>query len=153
MAETWNACGVVVKGDCTGCYVWKWDDNTYFVVGAGVNNYNVAKNAPSCQIGLWKDFGYIWELQGFLKKYKKCELTTNTIEKIVEVSSQQSGPNGDAFIRGALVGGIGMGIATAMKSTSSSSTLAVYLKNGKKMLIEFYGIPNARMFQNDLFIF
>ena len=80
-------------------------------------------------------------------------MTTNTIEKIVEVSSQQSGPNGDAFIRGALVGGIGMGIATAMKSTSSSSTLAVYLKNGKKMLIEFYGIPNARMFQNDLFIF
>ena len=153
MAETWNACGVVVKGDCTGCYVWKWDDNTYFVVGAGVNNYNVAKNAPSYQIGLWKDFGYIWELQEFLKKYKKCELTTNTIEKIVEVSSQQSGPNGDAFIRGALVGGIGMGIATAMKSTSSSSTLAVYLKSGKKMLIEFYGIPNARMFQNDLFIF
>lgn len=153
MAEIWNAAGVVVKGDCAGYYVWKWDDDKYLVVGPGVNSYDVAKNAPTYKIGLWKDFTDIFDFQHFLKKYTKCELTTNTIEKIVEVNSQQNGPSGDAFIRGALVGGLGLGLATAMKSTSSSSTLAVYLKNGTKMLIEFYGIPNARQFQQDLFIF
>lgn len=139
------AFGQVASGDYAGCTVWKMTDNEYVVVRGAQTSYKIGY--------LGCDFGTLSQLANFLKLRQECSLTTETIEKIVEASSYTSGPDARAFIDGALTAGVGYGMAKAMNSAYSRASVAVYLKDGKKMMIEFFSIENARIFQNNLFIF
>ena len=119
------AAGVVAKGDYAGCYVWKWDSDNYFVVG-GWN----AK--PKYEITFWNlgndAFGSVQAMQNYLIKYNQCTLNTDVVEKTVVVASSQG-------------------------TFNSGATVAVYLKNGKKLLIDFYSAKNAQQFQQSMFVF
>lgn len=156
MGKTYSAAGVVVKGDFEGLYVWNWDGDNYYVVGDGVHPYNKdlqIKSKASYELGLLKDFLTSDALQMFIKTSKRYTLNSYAIEKIVEVDSNKTGPSADAFVRGALFGGALFGAAAAMSSQSSSATLAVYTKDGKKMLIKFYSITAAQKFSQAFFVF
>ena len=87
---------------------------------------------PSYEITFWNlgknAFGSVDAFQNYLISNNRCTLNSNAVDKIVEVASSQGFLN-------------------------SRATLAVYLKNGQKLLIDFYSTANAQQFQQSLFAF
>ena len=59
----------------------------------------------------------------------------------------------EGVVRGSLTAGTGFGAALAMASARSGQTIAVYMNDGKKMLIEFDSIEVATTFKSKLFEF
>lgn len=155
MAKTVYAEGIIMKGDFRGCYVWKWDDENYYIVGDGKTaNGDMLKGAPKYEIKI--GFSYFWAPEAFWKfldSNKQYVLNSDVIEKYVEVGSHENGPDPSAIAKGTFYGGAAFGAAVGMASHSSSESLAVYLKDGKKMLIEFYSIASAQKFKQDMFVF
>lgn len=154
MAEYVNAFGKVVKGDFAGCYVWCWNHNLYLVVSDGPNFSGMHCSGPTFKIGFFgAHFGTTEQWVSFLQSNKKYEITPPMVENVVEAASYQTSPSASAFVNGALTAGVGYGMAKAMASVQSSESVAVYMKDGKKMLIEFYTPKNAATFKNDMFVF
>ena len=154
MAEYRTALGKVVKGDYAGSYIWKWNNEEYWIVSDGPNFSGMKCYGPTFKIGFFgAQFGTVDQFRDFLRSNRKCVISTSSIERITAAGSYQTGPSAAAFVDGALTAGIGYGMAKAMNSVQSSASVAVYMKNGEKMMIEFYSIPSATCFQNDMFIF
>lgn len=155
MGKTVHAEGKIIKGDFQGCYLWKWDDENYYIVGdAYTANGSLLKASPKYEVKV--GFSFFWTQQAFqlfLDSNKQCVLNSEVIDKFVDVSSSNHGPDPSVVSKATFYGGAAFGIAAGMTSNSSSATLAVYLKDGKKMLIEFYSIARAQKFKQDMFVF
>ena len=158
MGQFVSAEGVIVKGDFQGCYVWKWDEEKYYIVGDGVHPTVAAatvKGKPKYEISLRlvSDFFKLEHFFMFIASNNRYTLNSDVIDKYVEVSSSQNGPDPSAIAKGTFYGGAAFGAALGMASQTSSASIAVYLKDGKKMLIEFYSIANAEKFKQNMFAF
>ena len=160
MAEkTIHAWGRIRKGDFVGGTIWRADYDLFYVMPIECDRRDnniiypkeTVKEKYTC--GGWlSDFRKVDALQNFFKESKQYEISTSVIEKIVDVSSYKTGPDPSAFIDGVVTGGVSLGVAKAMASSNGRRSLAVYTKDGKKMLIEFFNDSLAAEFEQLLFI-
>ena len=149
------ASGKITKGNFEGHTIWFMNNDLFYVVDSTDWHYQSMANIQVMEF-TYNSWGARFrthaDLLAFLNQRKKYEITTSKVDRIVNVSSFQTGPSAAAFVDGALTAGIGYGAAKAMASVQSKTTLAVYMKDGKKMLIEFVNKAHAAQFQSELFI-
>lgn len=144
-ADIWydkcNAWGEIVQGDWIGHRIIPiYDDNSALGVLTGSGN----KIYHDCSDNSYKSQG---TSGGIKNQTIVARLSSSTIERYVEVGNSHSGPNAGAFIAGTLTGGALLGAAAAMSSVSSTTDIAVYMKNGKKFIIHFFSQDAAQKFK------
>ena len=117
MADYLFPVGQIIQGDFVGNYVYNWDSNSFEI-----------NTKPK----LRKLFG----------SYQSPEtrvrfIDSNDIDKLVDVASSNSGPSAESVVKGAVYAGVVGGLLGAVASTSSTTDIAVYLKNKNKFIIRF----------------
>ena len=118
------------------------DDKNAFGILAYSSDYNIYYDEKNHQYLTGK-------LYNFTRVIDK--LSSQTISHYAEVGSSTSGPNAGAFIAGTLTGGPLLGAAAAMGSASSTTDIAVYMKDGDKFIIHFYSQSSAQKFKQIAF--
>lgn len=151
MAETLSAVGKIIQGNGEGCFLYKWNSKEFWAVD---NRGLWDGGTPTYKVGIVRSHFFTWSaMQEHMRNNRKLLISQDNIERMVQVGASQSGPSGTAYLKGALVGGAVLGMASALDSASSSITLAVYLKNGQKAMIKFYSSEDYEDFQTCMFVF
>lgn len=123
--------GQIIKGDFYGQYLYKWDNTTWGIcLGPTLENSLLAgklywHTADYSKSGNW--FG----------PTNEDRVSESTVDRYDEIGSQTSGPDASAMVKGTLVGGIGLGMIVGAASTSATTDVAFYLKNGKSFVVRF----------------
>ena len=146
--------GKIIRGTASGYSIFKYGDDDWRAVDTSVK-------APSGEslmngwyyVGILSPFRNYQQVAEHMERNTKYKISSRNIENIKDISSYQTGPSSGAFLSGVATGGLALGAARAMNSVSSSSSLAIYFKNGDKMLIQFESIPIAETFKAEMFPF
>ena len=143
--ETVEPIGKIVQGNWVDYRIitLKNDNSALGLLGYSSDN-NIQYDEKNKQYLGGKDYRHIRVIE---------KLSPQTVSRYVEVGSSASGPNAGAFIAGTLTGGPLLGAAAAMGSASSSTDIAVYMKNGDKFIIHFYSQASAQKFKQIVFKF
>lgn len=151
MAETYGAFGKIIQGDGEGCFLYHASGKEYWAVD---NRKLWDGGTPTYKIGVIRSHFFTWDaMREYMRNNRKLIINPENVDRMVPVGSAQSGPSGAAFLKGAVIGGAALGMASALGSASDSVTLAVYLKNGQKAMIRFYSSGDYEEFQSDMFVF
>ena len=123
--------GQIIKGDFCGQYLYKWDNTSWGVCpGAKLENGWLNGNL------YWHNDDY--SQSGNWTGPKSADLVSeSTVDHYEEIGSQTTGPDASAMLKGTLIGGIGLGVIAGAASTSATTNVAIYLKNGKSFVVCF----------------
>lgn len=146
--------GTVIRGTASGYSIFKYGEDDWRVVDTSVPAPNGTPLINGWYyVSILSPFKNYQQVAEHMNKNTKYKITSEMIENIKEVSSYQTDPSSGAFLSGLVTGGLALGAAKVLNSVSSSSNLAVYFKNGDKMLIQFNSIPLAGIFKAEMFPF
>ena len=156
--------GKIIKGDFRDGYIWNITSDEIIILPETrhhkfdpESSFTESNKKIVFDDGLFSfsEFGglSLYRLLERMRENAQYVITSDNVDKIVDVASSSSGPSATAFVKGAVMGGAALGAAAAMASVGSSATLAVYMKDGKKFLVNFASISAAQGFKESLFKF
>jgi hypothetical protein len=137
--------GRVVQGDYLGYYIY---DGT--CVGADSNTFALIR-ASYIRVNF---HGVIWyenQMTGVDSKDYLDFISPQNVASYQEISSYQSGPSGNAMLKGTMIGGIALGLSAAMNSMQYSNDIAIYFKNGKSCIIHLTDGESAQKMKSSLY--
>ncbi len=132
--------GKIVKGDFTGQYLYKWDSKTWGICPGSTlqEGFLVGKLH-------WEYFDSVankWEMGNWNGPTNDDRIAESTVDHYEEIGANSSGPDASAMLQGTIIGGVGLGLIAGAASSSSTNSVAIFLKNGKSFIVHFYDSKN-----------
>ena len=145
MADRRSPIGKVIKGDYQGCNIYYLGKFNYGEINHRSEPYKIVSgDTGNIQIGgMFPTTGYTVEKS----------LDAKSVASYKQISSSDNGADIGAVAKGTLLFGAAGGILGGMTNRSTSHTIAIYFKDGKKSLIQMKHESNIENLLNDLFEF